>query len=90
MAMPTHVLGVDLLKLILRSKDPFPPRFFCHSCKQKFTLPMKSTSPVSTAEIVLSLKPADHSGVLAYGVCKLLAHMYLHSTASCQLYSLFL
>lgn len=45
MAMPTHVLGVDLLKLILRSKDPFPPRFFCHSCKQKFTLPMKSTSP---------------------------------------------
>ena len=47
MTVPNHVLGVDLLKLILRAKDPFPPRFYCHSCKQKYTLPMNSTFPVS-------------------------------------------
>ena len=47
MTVPNHLLGVDLLKLILRAKDPFLPRFHCHSCKQKFNLPMNSTSPVS-------------------------------------------
>jgi hypothetical protein len=48
MTVPNHLLGVDLLKLILRAKDPFLPRFHCHSCKQKFNLPMNSTSPRPT------------------------------------------
>ena len=48
MTLPTHVLGVELLKLIIRSKDPFPPKFYCHSCKQKFSIPITPTSPVST------------------------------------------
>lgn len=103
MAKPTHVLGVDLLKLILRSKDPFPPRFYCHSCKQKFTIPMKSTSPVST--------PTGSAWVYRYLWSDLrlvvsLAHLYIlylwtmltksvckslheYFTASCQLCTLF-
>ena len=55
MTVPKHVLGVDLLKLILRAKDPFLPRFYCHTCKQKFSLPMNSTSPVSLYPYVFLL-----------------------------------
>ena len=57
MTNSTHVMGVELLKLIVRSKDPLPAKFYCQACKQKFTMKITPTSPVSGA--VLRLAPAQ-------------------------------
>lgn len=57
MTNTTHAMGVELLKLIVRSKDPLPPKFYCQTCKQKFTIKISPTSPVSAA--VLRLAPAQ-------------------------------